>query len=114
MPIAQAAKSVRGLAADGDALALKVFEQQAIALGRLFTIAAQFTDPHAYFVGGGVVETEPAFRSWFVDTVLANTTLRTEQRALSTIELIPHLDMAGARGAAVAALAVAARQSVDS
>jgi glucokinase len=113
MPIAQAARSARGLAADGDELALKVFEQQAIALGRLFTIAAQFTDPHAYFVGGGVVETDPAFRSWFVDTVLANTTLRAEQRAIATIELIPHLDMAGARGAAVAALAVAARQPAD-
>jgi glucokinase len=113
MPIAQAAKSVRGLAAAGDELALKVFEQQAIALGRLFTIAAQFTDPHAYFVGGGVVETEPAFRSWFVDTVLANTSLRAEQRAISTMELIPHLDMAGARGAAVAALAVAARHPTD-
>ena len=109
MPIAQAAKSARGLAAERRCPRAKVFEQQAIALGRLFTIAAQFTDPHAYFVGGGVVETEPAFRSWFVDTVLANTTLRTEQRALTTIELIPHLDMAGARGAAVAALAVAAR-----
>jgi glucokinase len=114
MPLAQAARSARGMAAAGDELALKVFEQQAIALGRLFTIAAQFTDPHAYFVGGGVVETEPAFRSWFVDAVLANTSLRTEQRALTTIELIPHLDMAGARGAAVAALAVAARQSGDS
>jgi glucokinase len=113
MPIGLAAKSARGLAADGDALALKLFEQQAIALGRLFTIAAQFTDPHAYFVGGGVVETEPAFRSWFVDTVLANTSLRTEQLALTSIELIPHLDMAGARGAAVAALAVAARQPTD-
>lgn len=113
MPIGPAAKSVRGLAADGDELALRLFEQQAIALGRLFTIAAQFTDPHAYFVGGGVVETEPSFRSWFVDTVLANTSLRAEQRALSTIELIPHLDMAGARGAAVAALAVAARHPTD-
>jgi glucokinase len=113
MPIGQAARSVRGLAAEGDPLALKVFGQQAIALGRLFTIAAQFTDPHAYFVGGGVVETEPAFRSWFVDTVLANTSLREEQRALTSIELIPHLDMAGARGAAVAALAVAARQPAD-
>jgi glucokinase len=113
LPIAQAARSARGMAAAGDELALKVFEQQAIALGRLFTIAAQFTDPHAYFVGGGVVETEPAFRSWFVDTVLANTSLRAEQRAISTIELIPHLDMAGARGAAVAALAVAARHPTD-
>ncbi|MBA2769757.1 MAG: ROK family protein [Sporichthyaceae bacterium] len=114
MPTAAAAKAVRGLAADGDELALKVFEQQAKALGRLFTIAAQFTDPHAYFVGGGVVETEPDFRSWFLATVSENTQLRVEQRTVSTVGLIPHLDMAGARGAAVAALSVAARQSADS
>ena len=37
----------------------KIFEQQAMAIGRLFTIAANFTDPDAYFVGGGVVETAP-------------------------------------------------------
>ena len=37
----------------------EIFEQQAMALGRLFTIAANFTDPHAYFVGGGVVEAAP-------------------------------------------------------
>ena len=113
MPTAQAAKSVRGLAAAGDVVSMKLFEQQAMALGRLFTIAAQFTDPHAYFVGGGVVETEPAFRAWFVDKVLESTSLREEQRRVATVELIPHLDMAGARGAAVAALAVAGRQPTD-
>ena len=47
-----------GLGENGDALALGIFEQQAMALGRLFTIAANFTDPDAYFVGGGVVEAE--------------------------------------------------------
>ncbi len=109
-----AAKSVRGLAADGDELALKVFAQQATALGRLFTLAANFTDPHAYFVGGGVVETEPSFRDWFVGRIVEATHLRAEQRVVSTVELIPHLDMAGARGAAVAALAVAGRLPADS
>jgi glucokinase len=109
-----AAKSVRGLAADGDELALKVFAQQATALGRLFTLAANFTDPHAYFVGGGVVETEPSFRDWFVGKIIEATDLRAEQRAVATVELIPHLDMAGARGAAVAALAVARREPIDS
>ena len=34
--------------------------------GRLFTIAANFTDPDAYFVGGGVVEATPEFREWFL------------------------------------------------
>ena len=114
MDVAVAAKAVRGLAAAGDELALKVFAQQATALGRLFTLAANFTDPHAYFVGGGVVEAEPTFRDWFVGQVVAATTLRVEQKAVAEVALIPHLDMAGARGAAVAALAVAARQSADS
>ena len=113
MELPAAAKSVRGLAAAGDELALKVFAQQATALGRLFTLAANFTDPHAYFVGGGVVEAEPSFRDWFVGKIVEATDLRAEQRAVATVELIPHLDMAGARGAAVAALAVAARQSAD-
>ena len=84
-------------------MALKVFEQQAMALGHLFTIAANFTDPHAYFVGGGVVESEPHFRDWFVRTVGEHTSLRDEQREVAVFELVPDLDMAGARGAAVAA-----------
>ena len=114
VPLATAAKAVRGLAEKGDELALSLFAQQAMAIGRLFTIASMFTDPHAYFVGGGVVETEPEFREWFVGQVLAATDLREEQAAVATIGLIPHLDMAGARGAAVAALAVARRDPVDS
>jgi predicted NBD/HSP70 family sugar kinase len=114
MPLKDAARAVRGLAEDGDSLALGVFEQQAKALGRLFTIACNFTDPHAYFVGGGVVETKETFRAWFLAKVAEFTELRSEQRKVATVELIPHLDMAGARGAAVAALAVAARQPADS
>jgi predicted NBD/HSP70 family sugar kinase len=103
LPIGEAGRKVRGLGEDGDELALAVFEQQAAALGRLFTIAANFTDPHAYFLGGGVVETAPAFREWFLDRVRAHTHLRAEQRAVATLELVPDRDMAGARGAAIAA-----------
>jgi predicted NBD/HSP70 family sugar kinase len=101
----KAAKMARGYGERGDALALKVFEQQAMALGRLFTIAANFTDPHVYFIGGGVVETGPEFRHWFLAKVREHTLLRTEQAAVASIALVPDLDMAGARGAAVAALA---------
>jgi glucokinase len=101
--VAKAAKLVRGLAERHDPLALKIFEQQAIALGRLFTVAANFTDPSAYFVGGGVVEAAPEFRDWFLHTVKANTMLREEQAAVAIFALVPDLDMAGARGAAVAA-----------
>jgi glucokinase len=103
-PIGKAAKLVRGYGEKGDPLGLKIFEQQAMALGRLFTIAANFTDPHAYFVGGGVVETAPEFRDWFLNTVRAHTALRGEQAHVARFALVPDLDMAGARGAAVAAL----------
>ncbi len=108
-----AAKAVRGLAVAGDELALAIFAQQAGALGRLFTVAANFTDPHAYLVGGGVVEAEPHFREWFLRQVQDATELRDEQRRIAEFAVVPDLDMAGARGAAVAALAVAARQSSD-
>ena len=52
-PPARAAKLVRGYGERGDALAREIFRQQAMAIGRLFTIAANFTEPHPYFVGGG-------------------------------------------------------------
>jgi predicted NBD/HSP70 family sugar kinase len=100
----RAAKLVRGYGEKGDPLALKIFEQQAVALARLFTIAANFTDPHVYFVGGGVVEAAPHFRDWFLDTVRRHTALRAEQSEVARFALVPDLDMAGARGAAVAAL----------
>ncbi|MFJ6195624.1 ROK family protein [Micromonospora sp. NPDC092111] len=103
-PVERAAKLLRGYAERGDALAREVFAQQAAALGRLFTIAANFTDPHAYFVGGGVVEAAPEFRDWFLGTVRAHTVLRAEQATLATFALVPDRDMAGARGVAIAAL----------
>jgi predicted NBD/HSP70 family sugar kinase len=103
-PISRAAKLVRGYGEKEDSLALKVFEQQAMALGRLFTVAAMYTDPTAYFLGGGVVEAAPAFRDWFLSKVRENTILREEQRGVAHLALVPDLDMAGARGAAIAAL----------
>jgi len=99
----EAAKLVRGLAEREDALALQIFQQQAMALGRLFTIASNFTDPHAYFVGGGVVETAQAFRDWFIEQVRAHTALRAEQIEVAHFAIVPDLDMAGARGAAIGA-----------
>ena len=75
-----------------------------MAIGRLFTIAANFTDPDAYFLGGGVVEAAPEFREWFLAQVRASTSLREEQARVARFELVPDLDMAGARGAALAAM----------
>jgi glucokinase len=104
-PAHVAAKLVRGYGEAGDPLALKIFEQQAIAIGRLLTIAANFTDPHVYLIGGGVVEAAPHFRDWFLDQVRAHTQLRDEQAQVESIALVPDLDMAGARGSAIAARA---------
>jgi len=102
--VAKAAKLVRAYGEKGDPLALRIFEQQAMAIGRLFTIASRFTDPDAYFVGGGVVETAPEFRDWFLAKVRENTALEEEQVRSAIFALVPDLDMAGARGAALAAL----------
>jgi len=102
--IAQAAKAVRSYGEKGDPLARKIFELQAMAIGRLFTIASRFTDPDAYFVGGGVAESLPEFREWFLAKVRENTALEEEQEETATFALVEHLDMAGARGAALAAL----------
>jgi glucokinase len=75
-------------------------------LGRLFGIVANFTDPDGYFVGGGVVDARPEFRDWYVERVRRYTDLRPEQQAAAIFALVPDLDMAGARGSALAAAAV--------
>lgn len=103
VPAEQAATMVRGLGEAGDPLALRIFGQQAMAIGRLFTMAANFTDPHLYFLGGGVVEAAPHFRDWFLAQVREHTDLREEQDRVAAFALVPDLDMAGARGAAIAA-----------
>ena len=103
VPVARAAKLVRGYGERGDAMALEIFRQQAMAVGRVFSIAAKFTDPDIYFVGGGVIEAAPHFRDWFLATVRQNTSLYIEQAEIAEISLVPDLDMAGARGSAIAA-----------
>jgi glucokinase len=100
----EAAKLVRAYGEKGDPLARRIFEQQAMAIGRLFTIAANYSDPDTYFLGGGVVEPTPKFRQWFLAKVREHTALREEQARVATLALVPDLDMAGARGAAIAAL----------
>lgn len=105
VPVREAARQVRAFGEKGDPLARRIFEQQAMALGRLFTIAANYGDPHTYFLGGGVVETTPEFREWFLGKVREHTLLREEQAQASSFALVPDLDMAGARGSALAARA---------
>ena len=101
--IAKAAKQVRDYAERGDEMSLAIFRQQAMAMGQVFSIAAKFTDPDTYFVGGGVIEAAPHFRDWFVATVKEHTKFYVEQSEIAQITLVPDLDMAGARGSAIAA-----------
>jgi glucokinase len=103
LDIATAAKLVRGYAERGDEMALAIFRQQAMAMGQVFSIAAKFTDPDTYFVGGGVIEAAPHFRDWFVATVKEHTKFYVEQSEIAEITLVPDLDMAGARDSAIAA-----------
>ena len=102
--IADAATAVRSLGERGDEMALKIFEQQAAALGRLFTIVSNVVDPDVYFIGGGVLEAAPHFREWFLTRVRHHTDLRAEQADVAAILEVTDLDMAGCRGSAVAAL----------
>jgi len=111
MPRDKAARMVRALGEAGDPMAVAIFTQQAIAIGRLFTLAANFIDPDAYFLGGGVVEASPEFRDWFLHTVRRHTEMRFEAAHAAVFALVPDLDMAGARGAAMAAMAALETQS---
>lgn len=101
--IVKAARLVRGYAERGDEMALAIFRQQAIAIAQVFSIAAKFTDPDTYFVGGGVIEAASHFRDWFLATVREYTQFYPEQAEIADIRLVPDLDMAGARGSAIAA-----------
>jgi glucokinase len=106
-PLSTAAKRVRGFGESGDEMALRLFEQQAMAIGRLFSLGANFLDADAYFVGGGVIETSADFRDWFLKRVGQHAEFRDEQRAVVRVAIVPDGDMAGARGAAMAASAQA-------
>jgi glucokinase len=106
----QAAKLVRGLADQGDALAKEVFRVQAHALGLFFDEMINTFDPDALIVGGGALEAGRDFQQWFIGEVRAAMPDQREEQAKIPIHVIPNGDTAGARGAAVEALKLA-RQS---
>lgn len=97
------AKRVRSYGEKGDAMARLIFRKQAIALALLFDIAMQLLDLDAFFVGGGIMQTKPEFREWFLSVLREHLPLRDEQKGVS-VDIAPDGDMAGARGAARLAL----------
>lgn len=104
-PAKEAAKQIRSLAEAKDPLALKIFETQTWAIAGHIDQMINIIDPDSVFIGGGGVEANQEFRDWFLANIRANIRFRKEQADLP-IEIVPHGDMAGARGAALYALAL--------
>jgi glucokinase len=106
----QAAKLVRGLAAQGDPMCKEIFRVQAHALGLFFDEMVNTFDPDALIVGGGALETGQEFQRWFLAEIRSGMPTQREEQADIPILVMPNGDTAGARGAALEALKLA-RQS---
>ena len=104
---AQAARRVRGLAERGDAMCRDIFRVQARALGLFFDEMVNTFDPDALIVGGGAIETNEEFQRWFVGEIRAGMPVQRAEQADIPIHIMPNGDTAGARGAAIEALALA-------
>ena len=100
----QAAKLVRGLAENGDAMCKEIFRVQAHALGLFFDEMVNTFDPDALIVGGGAIETSAEFQQWLLDEIRAGMPTQREEQADIPIHVMPNGDTAGARGAAIDAL----------
>jgi glucokinase len=103
----QAAKLVRGMADDGDALCRDVFRVQAHALGLFFDEMVNTFDPDAFIVGGGALETSKKFQQWFMEQIRSAMPTQREEQVDIPIHVMPNGDCAGARGAAIEALKLA-------
>ena len=104
-PKAQAYQ-VRTLAMEGDAMCLKMFEQQARVLARLFEQLMMVGDYHYLVIGGGIAETDSTFREWFRKLVEAELLPRLwpKQRDYVKVVFMPDGDEAGMRGVGLYAL----------
>jgi glucokinase len=107
-----AAKKVRGMAERGDAMCRQIFRVQAQALGLFFDEMVNTFDPDALIVGGGAIEADAAFQQWFVSEVRRGMPPQREEQADIPIHVMPDGDCAGARGAAIDALALAKTMSL--
>jgi glucokinase len=105
--VRSAAKLVRGMAERGDPLCLDIFRVQAHALGLFLDEMVNTFDPDALIVGGGALETGPAFQRWFLDEARRAMPEQRREQADIAIHVMPNGDTAGARGAAIEALQVA-------
>ncbi|MGK0186230.1 MAG: glucokinase [Verrucomicrobiales bacterium] len=112
-PIEERAFQVRNYAEDGDALSLEIFGIQARALGYALGDAASLFDPGLIVIGGGMSETKPHFRDWYIESIRGGFRERAEkcyqfspldpEKATTTIEWAIGGDAAAAYGAAMQA-----------
>ena len=102
--VQRGAKLVRGLAERGDAMCRDIFRVQARALGLFLDEMVNTFDPDALIVGGGALETDSAFQTWFLDEIRAGMPEQRSEQADIPIHVMPNGDTAGARGAAIDAL----------
>jgi len=107
LPIADAAKRVRGLAQAGDVMCREIFQVQARALGMFFDQMVNVFDPDALIVGGGAVEASTDFQQWVLGEIRAGMPTQRAEQADIPIHRMPNGDTAGARGAALDGLAFA-------
>jgi predicted NBD/HSP70 family sugar kinase len=110
--IKKAAKLVRGMAEDGDAMSVEIFRVQAHAMGLFFDEMINTFDPDALIVGGGALETKEHFQRWFIDQIRAGMPPQREEQADIPIYVMPNGDTAGARGAAIEALKYARQHGI--
>jgi predicted NBD/HSP70 family sugar kinase len=113
MDLHRAAKLVRGMAENGDAMCVEIFGVQAHALGLFFDEMINTFDPDALLVGGGALETKEEFQRWFVAEIRAAMPPQREEQADIPIHVMPNGDTAGARGAAIEALQSARRKGLE-
>ena len=107
-----AAKRVRGLADNGDALCRDIFRVQAHALGLFFDEMVNTFDPDALIVGGGALEASEEFQKWFMHEIRVGMPNQREEQVGIPIYVIPNGDTAGARGAAIEALKLARKSGL--
>jgi predicted NBD/HSP70 family sugar kinase len=103
------AKLVRGMADKGDPMCKEIFRVQAHALGLFFDEMVNTFDPDALIVGGGALETGEEFQKWFLAEARKAMPSQREEQANIPVYVMPNGDTAGARGAALEALAMARR-----
>lgn len=110
--LSKAAKLVRGLAEKGDPMCREIFRVQAHGLGLFFDEMINTFDPDALIVGGGAIETSEQFQQWFIQEIRNGMPTQREEQADIPIYIMPHGDMAGARGAAIEALNLARKSGL--